>query len=258
MNATTAHAHDPNQVRSIAPHLVPKGHRAPADFVETESSEQIGSALAYAQASGDMVCIHGGPGIGKTHTIRKFVAAYDNVWVATIRPATAAVVPALEEIALAVGLEECGGGARRIGRAIEARVRGLRGIIILDEAQHLSMAAIEEVRSLHDATGVAIALVGNETVYARLTGRSRASHFAQLFSRLGLRLGIPHPTAKDVRQIAKRWSVDEKGLDLLEQIASRPGALRAVVKVLRLAAKGSRVITADHIHTACARLGMEA
>lgn len=235
-------------------------------FVETYSAERILSGLAYAQAFGDLVAIYGGPGVGKTRSIQHYQSLYPNVWVVTLSPSCSGVVPALEEICDAVGLSDVSGGARRLARAIRSRVLGAEGLLILDEAQHLSQGAIEEIRSLHDwcraeseEQAVGVALVGNETVYSRLTGPQRAAAFAQLYSRIGMRIYLARPTPGDVRALARQYQVtDKKCLALLERVADRPGALRGCVKALRLARRSSGgQIDLETLQTAVQSLGVE-
>lgn len=227
-------------------------------FVETRSAEAICSALAYAKANGDMVCIFGAPGVGKTESIAHFSSSYDHVWVATMTPAISTVVPALEEIAEACGLREPSGGARRIARAIRSKVAHLPGVLIIDEAQHLKTAALEEIRSLHDATGIGIALVGNEAVYSRITGGGRQSTFAQLFSRLGMRVPLGPPDARDVAAIAAQHGIKERSvLEVLESAGKQPGGLRIVRKIAASMVASKAKMTADAAHTACDLLGVE-
>lgn len=234
------------------------GGRGGPPWVETPTAARIVAALAHAQAAGDMVCVYGAPGTGKTRTVNHYRRSYEHAWLATITPASAAVVPALEEVAEAVGIHDVSGGARRLSRAIRSKVSHLGGLIILDEAQHLSLSAIEELRSIHDATGVGVALVGNELVYAQLTGGTRAVHFAQLFSRVGLRLYVRTPGKGDVRALVEPWRVkDEKALELLERVAKKPGGLRAVHKILHLAAAGGGAISAKRVRQAMDNLGTE-
>lgn len=238
--------------------IVERAHERQPEFLETPTAERILSGLAYAKANGDMVTIFGAPGVGKTSAIRHFGSQYPHVWIATITPACAAVVPALEEVSEAVGLREASAGARRLSRAIQARVRDVDGIIVIDEAQHLTMGAIEVLRSIHDATGVGLALVGNELSYSRLSG-GRSAAYAQIHSRLGLRMHILPPGPKDVRVIANRWRVrDAKVLELLERIASKPGGLRSVTKVLRIATvAGANAPTFERVRGAVVHLGVE-
>jgi DNA transposition AAA+ family ATPase len=174
-------------------------------------------------------------------------------------PATAAIVPALEEIAEAVGIRHTSGGARAISRAICDRVDGLDGLIVIDEAQHLKTASIEQIRSMHDATGVGVALVGNESVYARITGGGRTAAFAQISSRIGMRVYLNKPELEDVRRLAKaRWNVtDAAVVDVLERVSSQPGGLRLVTKVMRsVTANKRKEVTADRVRAAADNLGM--
>lgn len=239
----------------------PSGARRGDGFVPTPTAKRILGALAFARRSGDMACIYGGPGVGKTRAIQSFREADpENVWVATMTPACSGLVSALEVVAEAVGVTDCTGGARRIAGAIRAQVAGRKGIIVIDESQHLSMAAIEELRSIHDATGCGLALVGNETSYARLTGGARAASYAQIYSRLGMRVFLHRPEADDVHALARHMGVSNRDAQaFLERLAGRPGALRGVVKAVQLAQQmtKTRDVEVAALRDACRTLGAE-
>jgi len=232
-------------------------------FVTTPAARKVIGALAHARKRRDMVCVYGGPGVGKTRSIRHFQAtSADGVWVATMTPSSSALVSSLEAVAEAVGVRDVGGGARRLSHAIRRQVGGRGGIIIIDESQHLSMAAVEELRAIHDACGVALALVGNETSYARLTGGTRAANYAQIYSRIGMRLFVHKPTRDDVVAICKALGVTNKdSVAFLERLAMRPGALRGVCKCIQLAQdmRDDDVtdVPVDELRDACLQLGTE-
>jgi DNA transposition AAA+ family ATPase len=235
--------------------------RRDAGFVNTPTARKIIGALTYCRSTGDMACVYGGPGVGKTRSIHHFRGGHpENVWVATMTPASAGLVSALEVVADAVGVTEAAGGARRISNAIRAQVSGRGGIIIIDESQHLSMAAIEELRSIHDVGRVGLCLIGNETSYARLTGGSRAASYAQIFSRIGMRVFIHRPESADVRELAEHMGVHDKdALELLERLAARPGALRGAVKAITLATSyaAGGAVTVKTLRDAMRTLGAE-
>lgn len=205
-------------------------------WLSTPSAQKVASVLAYAQMAGDIGCVYGGAGMGKTVTLAAYAEGNPNVWVVEMNAATAAVASSLEEIADAIGLRGIPSRAARLHREIVKRLRGTGGLLVIDEAQHLRTNAIESIRAIHDATGVGLVLCGNESVYARLTGGSREASFAQLFSRLGKRLRLVRPVKADVAALAAHYRADGKDeMALLMEIAAKPGALRAVVKTLRLA-----------------------
>jgi len=100
-------------------------------------------------------------------------------------PTINSVAACMGRIATAVNLPEIPVSAVKAENAIIARLHDTKGLLIVDEAQHLPVSGLDAVRSIHDATGCGLALLGNESVYARITGGARQAHFAQLFSRVG-------------------------------------------------------------------------
>lgn len=231
------------------------------DYVETPSGKRILAALRYAQVAGDIAVIYGGAGLSKTSSIKHYRRGAPNVWHATMTPASSSVVTALEEIAEAVGTAGAqGGGAQRLHKAICRRVDDTAGLLVIDEAQHLSTAALDQIRSIHDATGVGIALVGNEQVYARMTGGNRVAFLDRLFSRIGKKVRLQRATDDDIDALITAWGVQEaKCRATLADIASKPGALRGLTKVLRLAAMQaaaeSRPICCSDVKAAWRELG---
>jgi len=205
-------------------------------WVETPTAGRVLDALGYAQMAEDIAVIYGGAGVGKSTAAREYQRRYPSVWIATMSPATAGVTPALEEVCLALGMRELPGGGARMQREIVARVRGTGGLLIVDEAQHLSVPALDALRAVHDATGIGIALLGNEILYARMTGGTRAAWLDRLFSRIGRRLRLPRASREDVARLAAEYGVTGSGeLKRLSAIGGQAGALRGVTKCLRLA-----------------------
>ncbi|MFP4005052.1 MAG: AAA family ATPase, partial [Alphaproteobacteria bacterium] len=152
--------------------------------------------------------------------------------------------------------------AAKLSRAIGAKARGTGGLIIVDEAQHLSTAALEQLRAFPDKYAVGLALIGNEEVYARIEGGGRKPKFAQLFSRIGMRMTRSNPQAQDIHMLIDAWGVKTKEEEkLLKLIARKPSALRGMTKCLKLAtliASGQGVERTDeHIRMAWARLSPE-
>lgn len=232
---------------------------APA-FVPTQAASRVIGALSYAQIAGDIVVAYGAAGLGKTTACKQYHDSRPNVWIATMTPASSGVVTSLEEIVGAVGLD-CTGGALRMHRAVVKRVRDTHGLLVIDEAQHLSVAALDQIRSIHDATGIGIALVGNEGVYARMAGGRNATALDRLFSRIGRRMNLRSVADADIRLLVKAWGIeDAKCVATLTDVAKRPGALRALTKTLRLAsmqaAAEKRGVCSEDVRAASRELGM--
>lgn len=204
-------------------------------YVSTPTSARILGALAYAQMAGDIAVSYGNAGVGKTSTCMHYRESSPNVWVATMTPSTAGVVTSLQEICDALSLDT-GGGARTMFKRIEKRVRDTHGLLIIDEAQHLSVQALDEIRAIHDATNIGIAFVGNDGVFARMAGGRNAAQLDRLYSRVGKRLRLQQSSEADIVALIKAWGIDDaKCHTTLIQIARGPGALRTLTKTLRLA-----------------------
>lgn len=237
----------------------PSNERRTTPFVETGLAEQIMSALMWAKVHTEMVTIIGEPGLGKTRSIRQVQDTYPDVWVATMDPAASALVPSLQRIAEAVGIIGATGGASALAHDIRERVDGRNGLLIVDEMQHLGLPALDQIRSIHDSTDLAIALVGNEYSYARMTARAKAAHYGQIRSRIGMHVTLERPDYDDVEAIAARYGLkDEKTIRALTKAARHHGTLRNVAKAFLQATAGNHRATITRVMAALNNLRLGA
>lgn len=234
-----------------------EGLPAAPGWVETPSARRILAALTYAQAAGDLAVIYGDAGAGKTLTARHYASARPNAFLATMTTACRGLHACLERAALACGLRPRFAGSARIEADLVARLEGSEGLLVVDEAQHLDTRALEGLRGIHDATGAGLAILGNELVYARITGGRRAAEFAQLFSRIGKRVRLGRPTKGDLEAIFDAWGLPGSVRPFLRRIGLQPGSLRGVTKALRLAHlfAGEEALAEEHLRAAWRELG---
>lgn len=233
------------------------------EWVETPSARAVLSALSFSQMAEAVSVVYGGAGVGKTTTIARYKRQAPNVWVVTATPAVSAPGPILTRIAQTLGIRSTG-AVHVIEANIIERVRETRGLLVIDEAQHLTHRALDAIRSIHDAAGIGLALVGNEIVYSQLTGGSRSVGFAQLFSRVAKRVRLSRAKDADVTALLEAWGITDKAArQLCLGIGRRPGALRGLSQTLRLAsmfaaASGTNRPAVEHIRDAWQDLGGEA
>jgi DNA transposition AAA+ family ATPase len=204
------------------------------DFQETTSARRMMTCMALAQL-GDMALISTPPGCGKTASVRQYAATHAQVFVVTVSPAIRGVPTVLISILAAMGEREAKGTPQVLSERVRARVRGAGALLVIDEAQHLSAQALDEVRSIHDETGCGVVLSGDETLIANL------KRYPQLYSRLGVRHSQPRPLVEDITAIAAGWGV-EKGASLsyLHEIGRKSGGIRTLTKTMRLAVRAAR------------------
>jgi DNA transposition AAA+ family ATPase len=179
-------------------------------------------------------------------------------------PSNAGVNNMQQEVAAALGLGDVTGTPQKLTRMICDRLRNLGNpLLIFDEAQHMSAASLEEIRGWHDRIGLGLALFGNMGVMQRLEGNGRKADFAQLFSRVGMRLVRMLPLQGDMDALAAAWRVHgDREIAQIRKVASQPGGLRNATKMLELgwmmAASEGQPLAVDHLQDAWMQLSSRA
>lgn len=227
-------------VQKLANWLTAREQRADAPrdpgFVMTETAKQIMADMGYALTTQSIVIIHGISGVGKTTALREFQRNNNNVWVITTSPSRATMTECLYELAMELGMENAPRLRGPLARALRRRLRNTKGLIVVDEADHVDRPTLEELRILAEEVEVGLVLVGNSRVYTQLTGGPRSEDFARLFSRIAMKRALTKAKKADVLAFASAWNITGAAeLDLLLRISERPGALRLVSKNLKLA-----------------------
>ncbi|HAX5101919.1 TPA: AAA family ATPase [Escherichia coli] len=234
----------------------------PPRFVETQTVKQIWTSMRFASLTESIAVICGNPGVGKTEAAREYRRTNNNVWMITITPSCASVLECLTELAFELGMNDAPRRKGPLSRALRRRLEGTQGLVIIDEADHLGDEVLEELRLLQELACIGLVLMGNHRVYSNMTGGNRTVEFARLFSRIAKRTAINKTKKADVKAIADAWQINgEKELELLQQIAQKPGALRILNHSLRLAAmtahgKGERV-NEDYLRQAFRELDLD-
>ncbi|HHR4051840.1 TPA: AAA family ATPase [Salmonella enterica] len=220
-------------------------------FVETPTVRELRDLFQSVRVMGCINVVVGAPGVGKTMTARDY-CSNPNTWMITLSPAHASVTECLLELADAVGVKDTRRNKGDLSRAIRRRLTGVQGLLIVDEADHLGVEGLEQLRAIQDASGVGMVLIGNPQ------GLSRASRYgdlARLFSRIARAKQLKKAKISDVKAIADAWEITgENELAVMQAIAEKPGALRVLTHTLNQAwiaanGEGSRM-TEKHIKNA--------
>ena len=230
----------------------------PPEWVETPTARRILAGLGYAQLAGDVAVVHGGAGLGKTCAAKRYASRQPSVWTATMTAGTRALGPCLGAVAAACGLGRSRRPLAQLEEGIRDRLARTGGLLVVDEAQHLTVRALDSLRGIHDATGTGLALLGGRPLYSRMLGGRSSEDLAQLHSRVGRLVSLGRPAVADVDALLGAWNVDARRLcAAATEIASGPGALRALTKALRYAhllADGKPVLV-RHLRAAWKEMG---
>lgn len=238
------------QLRTEAPDI--------PNYFETRTSKELMNLLTWAQRGRIAVCATS-PGLGKTETLKEYRDRASNVVIITCRPSLKTVTGLCMAVLHQLGTKNARGSAERLSQWVMSEIKGTRGLLAFDDAQHLTTEQIEEIRGWYDQTGHGIALFGNNDVISRMEGGTRAAHFAQLYSRVGMKVIRAHPLEEDVEALAGAWAVEDDDIvALLKDIARKPGGLRSctfAMEVANLVANSnSEPLSRKHLAQAWAQL----
>ena len=240
-------------------------YKSNEDYIPISTSEDVYKMIRYAQLNGGIAVAHGDAGIGKTKAAQKFVrenpaqAIYIEV-----SPIAGTLTNMLRMLARALKLPQST-NKFNLMMDISDKLEGTNKVIIIDEAQHLKLSAIEQIRTLADPNsitgtkGVGIVLIGNTEVYSRMKGKQEAQ-FAQLFSRIKMSryYSTLNVTDKDVEMLfpmLKEKSMT-KELNFLLGVCKSKWGIRGATNVYENAINNED-ISVDGLFAMARTLGIE-
>ena len=161
----------------------------------------VHQALAYAHAEGDLACVHGRSGAGKTAELKHYAETRSGTHYIAMSHAVRTVPAMLRDVAEAVGAGGVHRSARDAERAIVASFTGRGALLIVDEAHHLTPMLLDELRCIRDMSGCGIALAGDDTLWTVLAGSRRCD---QIVGRIAVRVSLKQPSDDDVLDLVSR------------------------------------------------------
>ncbi|PTR11791.1 MULTISPECIES: AAA family ATPase [unclassified Novosphingobium] len=230
-------------------------------FYDTQTTKELTHLLHWAKR-GRMAVAATGAGCSKTETGKHYAVCYPNVFHATMAPSSAGVNNMQIEVLRAMGERNPKGTPQALTYRICELVQNMHmPLLIIDEAQHLTEKSFEEIRTWNDRARLGIAIFGNIKALKQIEGGGRDDAFAQLYSRLSMRIIRPVPLKADALALAEAWGVHEEPLvNFIVRIATIPGGLRGATFAMELAtmiARGERrPLALDDLQAAWAQLSM--
>jgi len=219
------------------------------DFFPTETSDLLERMLGFAQ-TGEIVAAALEAGCGKTITAKHYQTCFPSVFHVEICKSASAPNSMLLMVLRALGVRNPSGGTLNMSQqVVELLKKVSKPLLIIDEAQHLNEASLEEIRSWNDIMGVGIAFFGNVGVLQKM------AKYAQLFSRLSLKHIQRCPLSSDIDKFADAWNVTDQAIRAeLQKICGRLGGLRNGHKAMQLAwmiaSSDGKPLNIDHLRDA--------
>jgi len=196
---------------------------------ETGAARQVGAALAYAQAAGDIALIHGPSGRGKTWAAERHAADRAAAYWLRASPTMTTMHRLLTRLSETVAGGARHGSAMDAETAIIAALEGRGALLLVDEAHHLRAGQLDELRCIRDMAGCGLALIGDDTI------RMTLARCPQVEGRIGMTVGLKTIVREDVRAIAAGALAREpvaRELKHLVAAAAGPGGLHNLRRLL--------------------------
>lgn len=145
----------------------------------------------------EMVALYGIPGSGKSVVAREFVAAHPESVFIEVVPGIR-VDSLLKQIATRLGIGGIRASDELIG-AISAEFGRRDGVLVIDEAEHLTVKGLEVLRRIHDFSHVPVVLVGTYGLLKNLKGSN--GELLQLYSRIQGRWEFREVSEADMQKL---------------------------------------------------------
>lgn len=236
-------------------------------FFETQTAEELMTLFNWCQR-GEMGYAALASGLGKSTSAYEFKTRYPNVTIATMSPSCASLHSMLVTILEEMGEENASGTPKKMSLMIRERFARQRNpLLIIDEAQEMTVKAIEEVRSWHDVLEkrglpLGVVFLGDKRLAQLIQNGSGKNDLPQLRRRM-MPLVRLQPYSADVSALAAAWDIVAENLVTeLHRIAVMPGGIGLATKCLKLAsihaAARKMMLGVDHLQLAAEQLAPRA
>ena len=134
-----------------------------SNLVDTIVTRQVEGVFESIRRSGDVGLVHSPAGLGKSCACRLYAARYPSSIMVTVTQWSGATGGLVNAVWDSFDTRKWKGNVSRASFITE-RLTGSRRLLIIDNAQRLSVGGLKYLFDLYDATGISIALVGNPEV----------------------------------------------------------------------------------------------
>ncbi|MCM1295646.1 MAG: AAA family ATPase [Muribaculaceae bacterium] len=214
----------------------------------TSISEDVYQHIRFAQINRALVVLHGDAGAGKT---KAAVQYYRNNPQSTIyirlHPSMAGLSGVGELLGEALDIPVVS-SSKQMWRSIRERLRGTNKVIIVDEAQLLKRAPLDELRILPDEdeiSGIAgngVVLIGNSELYERV---KKGKVTSQAYTRIVLQhdYSTAKLTMEDVKLLFPMFSDEDKReeLKLIAGICRSHHSIRTAKNIVKNAIRNEDI-----------------
>ena len=198
-------------------------------YPKLENTKKVLGAVEYAHKSSDMILIRGESGAGKTTALKYYAEQNPGVHYLTANAAIRSASAILRKIAELIGKTVSKSTSQALMELLIPYFYNTHRLIIIDEADHLTLNALQAIRNLNDEAGVGIVLAGNDKLYRQMLDGTRNYEFDQIRTRIFLKPRIGNDYSEE--DLSHIFSTDDKKLIASMTRFARTDSLREAVKL---------------------------
>lgn len=203
------------------------------------NTQNVLYACNHAHVESDIVLVCGDAGAGKTTALNYYAAENTGVILITCNSCTRSATAVLKLILNKLGVQSINRKEVLMSKLLE-RLRGTHYLIILDEADHLTLDALQAVRNLNDSAGVGIVLSGNDKIYRQMYSGQRGYEFDQIRTRIIVRKNVVNEyTTEEIEAVFSKAPAE--CVPCILNLANRE-SLRTAIKIYNIAVKYANVM----------------
>lgn len=248
------------EVKEAAAALPASSIGSVGDYVPTSISSQVYEVIRNCQLKGGLAIACGDAGIGKTRAAKQFVKDHSNdaIYMAA-NPCLTSLKALLKMLCSKVNISECTIDEMWIALASKLR-DGM--VIIIDEAQHITLRAQEALRALTDQFAdrgqtLGIVFIGNLETVDRI-GSVKKAQYAQISNRTRQRkvYNTSNILRRDMQLLFPDIADQPMEIDFLLGIAQSSQAIRGAVNLYSNALDNDN-ITYDGLYAMAKHMELE-
>lgn len=217
-------------------------------YKPTSISEDVYQSIRYAQINRTLVMLHGDAGAGKTKAAVKYYRdnPQSTIYI-RLDPSMSGLAGVGELLGAALDLPAVS-SSKQMWQAIRARLRGTNKVIIVDEAQLLKRAPMDELRILPDedevneVPGNGVVLIGNSELYERV---KKGKITTQAYTRIGLQRAYStmRLTNEDIKLLFPMFAGEDqtKELKLIASVCRSQHSIRIAKHIVKNAIRNEDI-----------------
>lgn len=180
--------------------------------------------------------VQGNPGVGKTKALTLYQMEHDGVLY--VRADVTTNVKVLLEMVCGTR----GGGLTTAALMVEAKLMAAGKLLVVDEADLLSVRVLEAIRAIYDEGSCGVVLAGTPRLERLLRrGPHATDNLAQLYSRVDFNVTVLPPSHPDMDKFLDTAGIADRAARKIIATEGSKGSFRAAAKLANQALRLARV-----------------